>query len=278
MTTSASTARTGDGLVRRYRYGPERDHFGDLYLPAGAGPHPVALVIHGGCWRAYWQLDLMDSLCRDLASRGIAAWNVEYRRLGQGGGWPMSLIDVGAATDLLDLLSARYPLDLGRLVAIGHSAGGHLALWAAARHRLDPGAPGSDPVVRVSSVLVLAGISDLREGFRQGTCDHAVYELLGGEPDSLPDRYAHASPAELLPLGVPQVLVHGSADEDVDPSITDGYASLARASGDEVIDVRLEGFNHFDVIDPKSPIWHAALDAVPSFAAPSDFAVPADPE
>ena len=177
----------------------------------------------------------------------------------------MSLIDVGAATDLLDLLSARYPLDLGRLVAIGHSAGGHLALWAAARHRLDPGAPGSDPVVRVSSVLVLAGISDLREGFRQGTCDHAVYELLGGEPDSLPDRYAHASPAELLPLGVPQVLVHGSADEDVDPSITDGYASLARASGDEVIDVRLEGFNHFDVIDPKSPIWEAAIEAVPAF-------------
>lgn len=114
----------------------------------------------------------------------------------------MSLIDVGAATDLLDLLSARYPLDLGRLVAIGHSAGGHLALWTAARHRLASGAPGSDPVVRVGSVLVLAGISDLREGFRQGTCDHAVYELLGGPPDSLPDRYAHASPAELLPLGV----------------------------------------------------------------------------
>jgi acetyl esterase/lipase len=253
--------------VERYRYGPERDHFGDLYLPGGSDPHPVALVIHGGCWRAYWQLDLMDTLCRDLASRGIAAWNIEYRRLGQGGGWPMSLIDVGAATDILDLLSSRHPLDLGRLVAVGHSAGGHLALWAAARHRLSEGAPGSDPVVRVQSVLVLAGISDLREGFRQGTCDHAVYELLGGPPDSLPDRYAHASPAELLPLGVPQVLVHGSADEDVDPTITDGYASLARAAGDSVTEVRLDGFNHFDVIDPKSPIWQAALDAVPAFRA-----------
>ena len=232
-------------------------------MPAGSGPHPVALVIHGGCWRAYWQLDLMDALCHDLAARGIAAWNIEYRRLGQGGGWPMSLIDVGAATDLLDLLSARHPLDLARLVAIGHSAGGHLALWAAARHRLHAGAPGSDPVVRVQSVLVLAGISDLREGFRQGTCDHAVYELLGGPPEEVADRYAHASPGELLPLGVPQVLVHGSADEDVDPSITDGYLALARAAGDSVTEVRLEGFNHFDVIDPKAAIWQAALDAVP---------------
>ncbi len=234
-------------------------------MPAGSGPHPVALVIHGGCWRAYWQLDLMDSLCADLAARGIAAWNVEYRRLGQGGGWPMSLVDVGAATDLLDLLSARYPLDLSRLVAVGHSAGGHLALWTAARHRLGSGAPGSDPAVRVSSVLALAGICDLREGFRQGTCDHAVYELLGGPPDSVPDRYAHASPAELLPLGVPQVLVHGSADENVDPSITDLYAERARASGDQISEVRLDGFDHFDVINPASAIWHAALDAVPAF-------------
>jgi len=207
----------------------------------------------------------MDSLCRDLASRGIAAWNIEYRRVGQGGGWPMSLIDVGAATDLLDLLSSRYPLDLSRLVAVGHSAGGHLALWTAARHRLARAAPGSDPVVHVSSVLVLAGISDLREGFRQGTCDHAVYELLGGPPDDLPDRYAHASPAELLPLGVPQVLVHGSADEDVDPSITDLYAERARASGDQINEIRLDGFDHFDVINPKSAIWQAALDAVPEF-------------
>ena len=179
----------------------------------------------------------------------------------------MSLIDVGAATDLLDLLSDRHSLDLGRLVAIGHSAGGHLALWTAARHRLHSGAPGSDPVVRVQSVLVLAGISDLREGFRQGTCDHAVYELLGGPPEELADRYAHASPAELLPLGVPQVLVHGSADVDVDPSITDGYASRAKAAGDAVTEVRLDGFDHMDLIDPKSAIWHAALDAVPVLRA-----------
>jgi acetyl esterase/lipase len=118
-------------------------------------------------------------------------------------------------------------------------------------------------VVRPQSVLVLAGISDLREGFRQGTCDHAVYELLGGPPDELADRYAHASPAELLPLGVTQILVHGNADEDVDPSITDAYAERARAAGDRVTLVRLDGFDHFDVIDPESPIWQAALDAVP---------------
>ncbi len=175
----------------------------------------------------------------------------------------MSLTDVGAATDVLDLLSARYPLDLERLFAIGHSAGGHLALWTAGRHRLPRAAPGSDPVVQPQTALVLAGISDLREGFRQGTCDHAVYELLGGPPDELADRYGHASPAELLPLGVPQILVHGSADVDVDPSITDVYAERARAAGDSVTEVRLDGFDHFDVIDPKSAIWQAALDAVP---------------
>lgn len=253
-----------DVEIRRYRYGPERDHFGELYLPSRNGPHPVALVIHGGCWRAYWQLDLMEPLCRDLAARGVAAWNVEYRRLGQGGGWPMSLIDVGAAADILDLLASRHALDLTRLVAIGHSAGGHLALWAAARHRLAAGAPGCDPVVRPRFVLVLAGVSDLREGYRHGTCDHAVYELLGGSPDEVPERYAHASPGDLLPLGVPQVLVHGADDVDAEPAITDTYAQRARAAGDHVTEVRLDGFDHFDVINPQSEIWQAALDAMPA--------------
>jgi acetyl esterase/lipase len=253
-----------DGSVHRYRYGPEPDHFGNLYLPPTSGPHPSAIVIHGGCWRAYWQLDLMDELCKDLVSRGVAAWNVEYRRLGQGGGWPMTLIDVAAAIDLLDLLALRHPLDLDRLVGIGHSAGGHLALWTAGRHRLPAGALGANPVVEPRCVLVLAGMSDLEECARQGTCDHAVYELLGGSPDEIPDRYAHASPAGLLPLGVPQVLVHGSADVHVDPSVTDAYAGQARAAGDQVTEVRLDGFDHFDVIDPHSAIWQAAFDAVPT--------------
>ena len=129
-------------------YGPGADRFGELWRPAGDGPWPVVVLLHGGFWRAQRTLELMRPLAADLAGRGFAAWNLEYRRVGQpGGGWPGTCEDVAAGLDHLARLAGREPLDLDRLVVAGHSAGGHLALWSAARAGLPAGAPGAGPLV-----------------------------------------------------------------------------------------------------------------------------------
>ena len=256
---SGVTGGQGEPGPVLYHYGPEDDHVGDLWLPEGSGPHPVAVVLHGGYWRAYFTRALMDELCADLAGRGWAAWNLEYRRVGAGGGWPATFRDVATGVDHLSLLAERYPLDLGRLVSVGHSAGGQLALWTAARAGLPPGAPGAEPIVRPVGVVDLAGLADLRlaEQLEQGS--HASAELLGGTPQQHPDRYAVTSPAQRLPLGVPQGVVHGDADVNVAPEISDAYATAARTAGDDVELVRVPGADHFALIDPAGPGWAAAL-------------------
>lgn len=247
-----------------YRYGPDEGHVGDLWLPGGAGPHPVTVVVHGGYWRAYYKRDLMDGLCADLAGRGWAAWNIEYRRVGAGGGWPQTFRDVAAAVDFLDLLADRHPLDLRRIGALGHSAGGQLALWAAARRSLPADAPGAAPVVVPSGVVSLAGVSDLRlaEELEQGS--HATAELLGGAPTECPERYALASPAERVPLGVPQAVVHGDRDVSVDVRISESYVATAKRAGDDVELVRIPGADHFTLIDPASAAWRTCFTELES--------------
>ncbi len=237
------------------RYGPDPDQVGDLWLPAGSGPHPVAVVIHGGYWRAYYRRDLMDGLAADLAARGWAAWNIEYRRVGADGGWPQTFRDVACAIDLLDLLADRHGLDRARIAAIGHSAGGQLGLWAAARPQLPADAPGADPIVVPTTVVSLAGVADLRlaEELEQGI--HASAELLGGTPEQVPGRYGLASPRELLPLSVRQIVVHGDADVHVDPVISARYVEAARAAGDPVESLRPAEADHFTLIDPTSAVW-----------------------
>lgn len=235
------------------RYGDHPDQVANLHLPAGeGGPWPVVVVVHGGFWRQRWDRTTATPLARDLAARGYLGWNVEYRRVGQdGGGWPGTLDDVAAAVDALaDVEEA----DTERVVTVGHSAGGHLALWLAARE---------EPRVRVGAAVSLAGVADLESGARAELGDGAVSELLGGGPDVVPERYARASPAALLPLGVPQVLVHGARDEVVPPQQSRDYAERARAAGDDVELVELPGADHFDVIDPDHDAWAAVLARLP---------------
>src|SRR6185436_10876434 len=183
---------------------------------------------------------------RDLARRGWAAWNVEYRRVGEssGGGYPATLEDVAAAIDFLQTLDA--PLDLARVVTIGQSAGGHLALWAATREA---------PAVPLAGAVSQAGVPDLREADRLGLGDGAAAAFLGGGADEVPDRYADASPIERVPLGVPQLLVHGEADDVVPPSQSSAHAEAARAAGDEVELVLRPGEDHFVHTDPGNPAW-----------------------
>jgi acetyl esterase/lipase len=237
-------------------YGPEPDRFGELWRPAGAGPWPVVALLHGGFWRAGRTLELMRPLAADLAGRGFAAWNLEYRRVGQpGGGWPGTCEDVAAGLDHLAGLAGRAPLDLDRLVVAGHSAGGHLALWSAARPGLPPGAPGAAPQVVPWLAVSLAGVCDLHAGAADGIGEDAVAGFLGATPDQAPERYRLASPRSRLPLGVRQLLVHGDVDPRVPVEQSRAYAAAAAAAGDPVELVELAGVDHMAVIDPASPAW-----------------------
>jgi acetyl esterase/lipase len=228
-------------------YGDEPEQVANLHLPAVDGePWPVVVLVHGGFWRRRWDRTTTTSLAQELAAGGLLVWNVEYRRVGQdGGGWPGTFLDVAAAVDHL----AELPeADLERAVAVGHSAGGHLALWLAARPRLPAGVPGAGPRVRLRGAVSLAGVCDLERAEEERLGGGAVAELLGGGPGELPQRYAAASPAALLPLGVPQVLVHGARDEVVPPRQSRDYARAATAAGDLVELVELPEADHFDVI------------------------------
>lgn len=236
------------------RYGSHPDQVANLHLPAaGVGPYPCVVLIHGGFWRDRWDRTLMTPLAFDLASRGFAAWNVEYRRVGQvGGGWPGTFDDVGAA---VDALAGLGEIDSTRLVAVGHSAGGHLALWLGAR---------SDGRCRVRAAVALAGVAGLVDAYAEGLGNGAVADLLGGGPTEVPDRYASADPAALIPLGVSQLLAHGTNDEHVPPSQSRNHVASARAAGDMVELLELPGADHFDVIDPSHAGWRLVLERLPT--------------
>jgi acetyl esterase/lipase len=222
------------------RYGPHADHVVDVREVAD--PRAVVVVFHGGFWRARYGADLMHELCEDLAARGYTAWNVEYRRIGSGGGWPATFEDVEAAT--------RSAMETGLpLVTLGHSAGGHLAVWAGAR-------------CGVALAVSQAGVLDLEDAWRRGLSGRAAGELLGGSPDDVPERYAAASPAAQLPLGVRQLLVHGRRDDTVPVEMSRAYAVRARDTGDEVELVETDEA-HFECLDPASESWAAIVERLP---------------
>lgn len=253
--------------ARQIAYGEHPDQVGNLHLPVGDGPWPVVVLIHGGFWRFGWDRTLMTPLARDLQARGIAAWNVDYRRVGQeGGGWPGTLEDVAAAADAVAGLGG---VDPDRVIAAGHSAGGQLALWLAARHRLAPGLPGASPRVRVRGAVSQAGPTDLARGAAENLGDGACQALLGGAPDAVPERYAAASPAALLPIGVPLLLVHGDGDDVVPPSQSHVFARAARVAGDDVEVVDVPGADHFDVVEAEHEGWAAVVGRLPRLLAGS---------
>jgi acetyl esterase/lipase len=243
----------------RTSYGREPDQFLELTLPEGAGPAPVVVVLHGGFWRARYGVELARPLAADLAARGWAAVAVEYRRVGAGGGWPATLDDVAAALDALPDLPGAAALDLTDVTVVGHSAGGHLAAWAAGRGRLPAGAPGAGPRVAVTAAVLQAGVLDLEAAVADDLGDGATVGFLGGAPDELPDRYAVADPVRLLPTGVPVLCVHGEADTTVPPDQSERYAAAAAAVGDGV-EVALVPGDHMVVIDPAGEAWRRTLE------------------
>jgi acetyl esterase/lipase len=233
-------------------------------LPSNTGPHPIVAFIHGGFYRAKYGLEHAGWLCQALADCGIAAWSIEYRRLGNpGGGWPNTFLDVLAGTHYVRVLAERFPLDLDRLALMGHSAGGHLALWAAAARSIPLEEPLHDgQPLALRAAVSLAGVLEPRRAWSLRLGDHVIQELLGGGPEQVPERYAVASPGDLLPVGIPQILVHGKEDEVVPLEMSAGYAARARAAGEGVIFLPLSATGHFDLIDPGSRVWPQVLDLV----------------
>lgn len=251
----------------RIPYGEGPLHFGELRMPPGDGAAPVVVLVHGGCWQSEYDLAHNGPAAEALARAGFAVWAVEYRRLGdEGGGFPGTFHDVAAAVDHVRALAERFPrLDASRVVLAGHSAGGHLALWAASRR---PGeSPGGGDPLRVAGVVSLAGITDLRAyGEGAGDCNASVHPLLGGTPAEVPARYAAASPVERVPLGVPVRLVHGAGDPTVPLAQPRALLERMRAAGEDARLVVVEGMGHFDVIAPPTPAWPAVVDAIQDLA------------
>lgn len=256
-------ARRKDAEPEKIPYGPDAAQYGELYLPSGTRRAGTLVVIHGGFWRAEYGADLGDAISSDLAKRGWATWNLEYRRVGNGGGWPQTFADVAAGLDHLRKIPEARRLDLSSVVVIGHSAGGHLATWLAGRPRLPNGAPGADPALRVSGVVSQAGLVALTSAAEEGIGSSAVPDLMGGPPNEVDARYVIGDPIRQLPTGVPVRCVHGRADLAVPFEQSSRYVRAARAAGDDAQLVEVPG-DHFALIGPTSPAWARIVDLLPS--------------
>lgn len=265
--------RTPPKADHRLPYGNLPLQFGDLHLPAlHAGSRaPLVVMVHGGWWKNAYDLNYFGFACQALRKAGVATWSLEYRRVGdEGGGWPGTMADVAAGFDYVAELAKTYPLDLDRVAAAGHSAGGHLAFWLAGRRHIPQGSPLHDPQPKLMprAVVGLAGAVDLRLCVELGgllsftSAKPAAESLIGGSPSTMPDRYRAANPGDLLPFGVPQTLLQGTEDNQIPPALPSRWAEMAKRQGDTVQVQILNGADHFDVVDPESRAWSSVQRAL----------------
>lgn len=259
----------------RIAYGKGVLQFADLRLPKTTGVHPVAIIVHGGCWVSMFaDLQNTTALADALRKAGFATWNIEYRREdNEGGGWPGTFIDVANATDYLRTISKEYSLDLNNVIVIGHSAGGHLALWLAGRSRL----PKTSPLyienpLPLRGVISLGGVPDL-ETFRKPGEDacgtDVVGKLLGANEEQISQHYKDASPIELLPIKVPQILIYGADDEVVPQKLSDAYVKKAKTMNDKVQVISVNHAAHHEYNVPNSVTWPAIISAALALVNPA---------
>jgi acetyl esterase/lipase len=234
----------------RVPYGGDENQFVDLRLPKGKGPHALVIAIHGGYWRAKYDLGYMGHVCAALTAKGITTANLEYRRVGNaGGGWPGTFADIRAAHQFLTQQAHKYEFDTRRIVAIGHSAGGQLGLCLAGHE------------AGVKAVISLAGVVDLQRAYELHLSNDAVVEFLGGTPAEVADHYREADPMKLA-IGARQWLVHGATDDVVPPAFSRDYAREKQKAKEDIRLVEIEGAGHFEVVDPRSGPWKVVEKAV----------------
>jgi acetyl esterase/lipase len=261
----------GPAPTAHIAYGSAPSQYAELFLPAGKGPFPVAVLVHGGCWtKEFGGITQLRNMAGALAGRGIAVWNVEYRRVDEpGGGYPGTYQDMNAALDALGRAAARYPLDLARLVAVGHSAGGQLVQWLAARPRI----PASSPLYRggaatmpvpVRQVISLGGLADLRreQAVIKSSCDRDIVDLAGTPSAQRPDVFSDTNAGDLMPNGSRTVLITGELDTISPPRVAHDFAARARAAGDAAEVVILPGASHYDEVAASSPSWPLVLKEI----------------
>ncbi|SDX49527.1 Acetyl esterase/lipase [Marininema mesophilum] len=253
----------------RLPYGDHPSQFGVLRIPKSFGRSPIIIMIHGGFWQSKYGLELTDPLAIALTRRGYATWNIEYRRVGEsGGGWTGTFDDVIDAINHLSKLEDRYQLDLSRLVVLGNSAGGHLALWLASRNKAQSDEFKKTLLVPIKNVISLAGVSDLKRMWEihseRGMDRSLVASFIGGAPQEVPDRYKLASPIELLPMNVNQILIHGELDDHVPVELSVEYHRRAIEQDDNVRLLLLPDMEHFKIIDPEASSWKSVIDSLES--------------
>jgi len=265
----------GDAVKRhKYQYGEDASQWGELFLPelpAGGEHRGVVVVIHGGYWRSQYGAELGEPLAKDLAANGMAAWNLEYRRAGNGGGWPNTFIDVLAGIDKLHELATKHTLNLGSVVALGHSAGGRLAAWAAGRGKLAQlGMPDADrqilrrqdaSAVHLTGVVSQSGLLNLAEAEQLNLSNGAVSNLLGGSSTKYPLRHKYADPMTTLPLAVPVIAVHGADDDTVPLSQSQAYVGAGTAEHMATRLVMVPG-DHYALIDTKTPAYRTCRELI----------------
>ena len=242
---------------QRIQYGAAPQQFGNLRLPKRPGPHPLVIFVHGGCWLSAYDISHAGSLEQALADEGYAVWSLEYRRVGDdGAGWPGTFLDIARGADFVKTIASKYSLDLKRVVAAGHSAGGEFALWLAARGKI---ASTSEVFVanpiKIHGVVALAPAPDLEALESAGTCGKVIDKLIGGPPSDFADRYAAVSPMKLAPIGVPSTLVVGAQDKSFGPNGR-SYFARAQQSGDKDVQIiEAPDAGHFELIAPKTTTW-----------------------
>jgi acetyl esterase/lipase len=236
----------------RVSYGSDRYQFGEIRIPKGKGPFPIVMNIHGGFWRAAYDLSHAGHLCAALTAKGLATWNIEYRRVGNpGGAWPGTFQDIRNAYRFVPQLTKQYSVDPAKLVVMGHSAGGQLALCLAAHES------------SLKNVVSLAGVVDLQQAWQLHLSNDAVVDFLSGKPSEVPEHYAEADPMKLtLPRSTVQWLIHGAADDIVPPSFSRNYAQTKKQAGEDVHYLEISTAGHFDLIDPRSRAWSNVEDTV----------------
>lgn len=249
---------------QRFDYGDHPSQYAELWVPAERTHDAVAVIVHGGFWREAYGAEYGRPLARNLRELGFVVWNLEYRRTNGGdGGWPETFLDVASGVDCLASALEASGLEPGPRVGIGHSAGGHLALWAAGRHKLPPEAPGALPESRrcLDAVISQAGVLDLALAESLSLSDHAARLLMGCTPEKDPDRWRWADPADRLPLGIRLLMLHGTTDDDVPVGMGRTFARRARAAGDSVDYLEFAG-DHYGLITPGDRAWEMCVEGL----------------